>query len=104
MNGQPTSSLKDRTYAYSYYATLFLHSPVVQNIISDINAEYAKTSVFKTKAPVDLLWSVSPISEGKGLIVRVAGKGTEGVKSQLGQVLKRMEDINVIDVYRRASA
>lgn len=99
-----TSNLKDRLSPYSCYATLFLYGPVVQNVISDINAEYKKISVFKTKTPSELLWSVSPISEGKGLIVRVAGEETEGVKSWLGQALKRLEDIVGIDIYRRAFA
>lgn len=101
---QPTSSLKDRLSPYSCYATLFLYGPVVQNVIIDINAEYAKISVFKTKTPAELLWSVSPISDGKGLIVRVAGKDREAVKGWLSQALKRLEDIIGIDVYRRAFA
>lgn len=98
----PARSLKDRLSPYSCYATLFLYGPIVQNVISDVNAEYAKISIFKTKAPAELIWSLSPISEGKGSIIRVAGKDTEGVKIWLGQALKRLEDIVGTDVYRRA--
>lgn len=98
----PQRRLSDRLAPYSCYATLILYGPLVQNIVRDINTEYERISVFKTNAPLDLIWSVSPISEGNGCVVRVAGTDTEGVKTWLGDALRKLEDIISIDVYRRA--
>jgi len=98
----PKRTLKDRLAPYSCYATLLLYGPLVQDVISDINAEYETISVFKANSPSNLVWSVSPVSHQGGIVVRIAGKETEGVKSWLGNALRKLEDIVGIDVYRRA--
>jgi urease accessory protein len=98
----PQRRLSDRLAPYSCYATLILYGPLVHNVIRDINAEYETISVYKTNAPSDLTWSVSPISDGQGCVVRVAGKETEGVKNWLGHALRELEDLLSVDVYRRA--
>jgi urease accessory protein len=98
----PKRTLKDRLAPYSCYATLLLYGPLVQDVIGNINAEYATISVFKANSPSNLVWSVSPVSHQGGIIVRIAGKETEGVKSWLGNALRKLEDIVGIDVYRRA--
>lgn len=100
----PRRTLADRLAPYSCYATLLLHGPVVQDVVSDINAEYRTISVFKTGAPAGLIWSASPIADGRGCVVRVAGKDTQTVKSWLGHALRTLEDVVGIDVYRRAFA
>ena len=98
----PERRLSDRLAPYSCYATLILYGPLVQMIIHDINSEYETISVFKTNTPSDLIWSVSPISDGNGCVVRVAGGNTEGVKSWLGTALRKLEGLISIDAYRRA--
>lgn len=98
----PKRTLRDRLAPYSCYATLLLYGPLVQDVISDINEEYEIISVFKTNSPSNLIWSVSPVSDQGGIVVRVAGKETENVKSWLGNALRKLEDIVGIDVYRRA--
>jgi len=98
----PKRTLRDRLSPYSCYATLLLFGPLVQNVIADINTKYETISVFKTSSPSNLIWSVSPISDKGGCVVRVAGKDTEGVKVWLGNALKKLEGVVGIDVYRRA--
>jgi urease accessory protein len=98
----PQRRLRDKLAPYSCYATLILYGPLVQNIILSLNAEYETISVFKMNVPSELIWSISGISGGKGCVVRVAGKDTEGVKSWLGNALRKLEDVMSIDMYRRA--
>lgn len=98
----PKRTLEDRLAPYSCYATLILYGPLVQGVIQDIKSEYGSISVYKTRTPVDLIWSVSPFSHENGCVVRVAGKETESVKQWLGKALKMLEGVVGIDVYRRA--
>lgn len=98
----PKRTLADRLAPYSCYATLILYGPQVQGVIRDIKSEYASISVYKARAPTHLIWSMSPISNGKGCVVRIAGKDTESVRQWLRNALKMLEAVVGIDVYRRA--
>jgi urease accessory protein len=100
----PRRTLFDKLSPYSCYATVILYGPLVQNVVRGLHAQYQAIVVFKTASPADLLWSLSAISEGKGCVVRVAGKETEGVKVWLGGALRRLEDLVGVDVFRRAFA
>ena len=95
-------TLADRMAPYSCYATLILYGPLVQGVIQGIKSEYALISVYKTRTPTHLIWSVSPILNENGCVVRIAGKDTESVKQWLGNALKMLEAVVGIDVYRRA--
>jgi urease accessory protein len=97
----PPRSLKESLAPYSCYATLILYGSEVTGTIHDINAEYNAISVFKTGAPTDLIWSLSPISGGAGCVVRVAGKETESVKRWLGNMLRGLEGVIGIDIFRK---
>lgn len=98
----PRRTLADRLAPYSCYATLILYGSLVNDAMQDINTEYSRISVFKTKLPSDLIWSVSPIADGLGCVVRVAGKDTESVKTWIGKALRKLVQVVGVDVYRRA--
>lgn len=99
----PRRSMATRLAPYSCYATVILYGPQVRENIRTLNAQYDTLSVFKTKAPTDLIWSFSPIDNKKeGAVVRVAGKDTEAVRLWLRQALKGLEPSIGIDVFRAA--
>lgn len=99
----PSRSLQERLRPYSCYAMLILVGPQVQSIITSISHKYDQLSVFKTRSPAPLIWSVSPIDVNKaGVIIRVAGMESEAVKEWLKDALCGLERIIGVDVYRRA--
>ncbi|KDR85327.1 hypothetical protein GALMADRAFT_132031 [Galerina marginata CBS 339.88] len=101
-NRIPERTLRERLQPYSCYAMLILYGPQVQSIVADISARYDQISVFKTRVPDQLIWSLSPMdSTKKGVVVRVAGIQTEMVKDWLKETLSEVEVIIGRDVYRR---
>jgi len=98
-------SLQERLHPYSCYAMLILFGPQVQFIITEMSYKYDQLSVFKTRSPAPLIWSVTPIDASKaGVIIRVAGMESEAVKEWLRGTLRGLERIVGVDVYRRAFA
>ncbi|KAF8973703.1 hypothetical protein BDZ97DRAFT_387181 [Flammula alnicola] len=99
----PNRPLRQRLLPYSCYAMLILYGPQVQSIITDITRRYDQISVFKTRTPAQLIWSLSPIDSTKqGVVVRVAGIETQTVKGWLKETLSGLEGLVGMDVYRRA--
>jgi urease accessory protein len=100
--GIPSRPLSERLKPYSCYAMLFLHGPQLLPIIATIMEWYNQITVFKTKEPARLIWSVSPIDSTKlGIVVRVAGVETEIVKGWLKGCLAGLEAIIGRDAYKR---
>jgi urease accessory protein len=98
----PKRPLRNKLQPYSCYAMLFLYGPRVQHIIAELVSQYDKISIFKSKGPSQLIWSISPIeSTGQGVVVRVGGVETETIKAWLNQALSGLEDIIGKDAYRR---
>ena len=98
----PSRSLSQRLKPYSCYATLFLQGPHLLPIIASILDHYNQITVFKTKVPAGLIWSVSPIDSTKlGIVVRVAGVETEIVKEWLKETLAGLEATIGRDAYKR---
>ncbi|KAI0778490.1 UreD-domain-containing protein [Trametes elegans] len=95
-------SLAESLAPYSCYATVIIYGDLVQDTIRHLSAAYSSITVFKQSVPPTLLWSLSPICDGRGCIVRVAAKETEDVKIWLGKALADLEGILGLDVYRRA--
>ncbi len=101
--GIPPRPLSEQIKPYSCYATLFLLGPHLLHIISDVMERYNQITVFKTRTPEKLIWSLSPIDSVKhGIVVRVAGVETETVKVWLRETLSGLEGIIGRDAYKRA--
>lgn len=101
--GIPPRSLSERLEPYSCYAMLFLLGPHLRHIISDIVERYNRITVFKTRTPATLIWSLSPTgSVAHGIVVRVAAVETETVKVWLRETLTSLEDIIGRDAFKRA--
>ncbi|KAG5647615.1 hypothetical protein DXG03_008968 [Asterophora parasitica] len=98
----PPRCMADRLAPYSCYAMVIMCGPAAQNIVRHLETQYDQISVFKTRTPAEMLWSLSPMTAGKGAILRVAGKETEPVKRWLGQALAGLEETCGAEVYRRA--
>jgi urease accessory protein len=97
----PRRTLLDRLSPYSCYAALILYGPMALPVIHELTERYEAITVFKTSVAPALIWSLSPI-DGAGCIVRVAATKVEGVKEWLADVLRRLENVIGVDVYRRA--
>jgi len=98
----PSRPLSERLKPYSCYAMLFLHGPHLLPLIATIMGCYNQITVFKTKVPAGLIWSVSPVDSAKlGIVVRVAGVETEIVKEWLKDALAGLEAIIGRDAYKR---
>ncbi|KAF5313282.1 hypothetical protein D9619_002995 [Psilocybe cf. subviscida] len=98
----PGRALRDRLQPYSCYAMLFLHGPMLQSVIKELIHKYDEITVFKTRSPSPLIWSLSPLdSADKGLVVRVAGMETEQVKTWVKEILSGLEGTVGLDAYHR---
>ncbi|KAL1719582.1 UreD urease accessory protein-domain-containing protein [Schizophyllum commune] len=97
----PRRTLAQRLAPYSCYAMVLLFGPATQEVVKDLEEQYAKITVFKRGEPDDLLWSLSLVDSGRGAVVRVAGKETEAVKHWLKDALRRLENVVGPDVYHR---
>ncbi|CAL1695330.1 unnamed protein product [Somion occarium] len=100
----PTRTLADRLQPYSCYATVLMYGPLTQAISRTLTAEFEAISVFKQHTRPSLIWSISPISEGEGCVLRVAAGESEDVRRWLGRALRPLEGIIGMDIYRRAFA
>jgi len=98
----PPRSLADKMSPYSCYAMAVLYGPALQGTLAEIAEAYEKISVFKQPSVPDLIWSFSPIRDGKGGIVRVAGVDTESVRNWLKDIFQKLEDMIGIDTYCKA--
>lgn len=99
----PHRSLQERLHPYSCYAMLILLGPQVQSIIADISQKYNKLSVFKSKTPDPLIWSISSIdTNNTGVVIRIGGMESEMVKEWLKDALRGLEGIIGLDALRRA--
>ena len=75
---------------------------MVKSVIREMTIEYEGTTVQKATNPPPLIWSLSPISDGGGCIVRVAGQETELVRNRIAGLLRGLEGIIGVDMYRKA--
>ena len=101
--GLPRRTLADRMGPYACYATLLLYGPLVQGVVKELEERMEKTSVFRVREPLDVLWSMSGVhGEASGRVVRVAGKETEDVKKWLSDALRGLIDVIGGEVYSKA--
>ncbi|EAU92675.1 hypothetical protein CC1G_01720 [Coprinopsis cinerea okayama7 len=105
--GLPSRSLRDQLAPYSCYAMAILCGPQVQDTIKDIAEQYEPLAVYQRRTAEDCIWSFSPLDAAttfQAAIVRVAGKEAQLVRSRLKIILRQLEGVVGVDVYRRAFA
>jgi urease accessory protein len=101
--GLPRRTLADRMSPYACYATLFLYGPLVQGVVRELEGRIEKTSVFRVREPLDVLWSLSGVhGDAMGRVVRVAGKETEDVRKWVSDALRGLVDVIGSEVYSKA--
>ena len=99
----PLRTLADRMGPYACYATVLLYGPLVRGVVKELEERMEKTSVFRVREPLDVLWSMSGVhGEASGRVVRVAGKETEDVKKWLSDALRGLIDVIGGEVYSKA--
>jgi urease accessory protein len=105
----PPRTLRPRTIAdklapYACYATLLLFGPATTALVAHFASVYDGIRQMQVRrgTPEALLWSFSPLAEGRGCIVRVAGTETDRVKTWLKGQLRGLEDVVGRDAYARA--
>ncbi|KAG2369452.1 UreD-domain-containing protein [Suillus spraguei] len=97
----PLRMLKDRLAPYSCYAMLLLYGPHTHGVVTDLQAKYRTISIFKRAAPERFIWSLTPVDDGKGTVIRAAGIDTDDVKNWFREVLRGLEAVVGIDEYRK---
>lgn len=111
-----TRTLRPRTLAdtlapYACYATLLLAGPATAALAADLASAYDGIRQMQVRRgrgdlgdndPLLLLWSLSPLADGRGCIVRVAGVETDGVRAWLREHLRGLEAVIGRDAYARA--
>lgn len=100
-SSSPLRTLKDRLAPYSCYAMLLLYGPQTHGVVTDLQAKYRTISIFKRAAPERFLWSLTPVDDGKGTVIRAAGVDTEDVKNWFREALRGLEVVVGIDEYRK---
>ena len=73
----PFRSLADRLNPYSCYATLILYGPLTKATIDHLSTRFNAITVFKHASRPSTLWSLTPIEDGKGCVVRVTAQTAE---------------------------
>ncbi|ORX40106.1 UreD urease accessory protein-domain-containing protein [Kockovaella imperatae] len=85
MNG---TSIATRLSPYHVYGTVLILGPHFAPLIAHLVAMCDATRQFKMSRPVDILWSFSPIQDGKGGVLRIAGKEVEDVRRWLKEAFQ----------------
>ena len=105
----PPPTLRPRTLAdklapYACYATLLLFGPATTALTAHLASAYDGIRQMQVRrgSPEALLWSFSPLADGRGCIVRVAGTETDRVKAWLKEQLRGLEEVVGGDAYARA--
>lgn len=97
----PFRSLADRLNPYSCYATLVMYGARTRATTDHLTARFNAITVLKHATRPDTLWSLTAIDGGKGCVLRVAARTTEGVRTWLGEELRSLSDLIGKDVYDR---
>lgn len=97
-------TLGERLKPYSCYATVIFSGPLVHDVVAHLDKLSQSITVFKTTSPARMIWALSPINEGKGHILRVAGVETEDVKDWLRESLRGFEGVIGVDTYPKLFA
>jgi urease accessory protein len=87
---------------YSCYATVLMFGPATRELCKEFHKRYDALTQMQRKAPETLIWSFSPLDDGEGCIVRVAGTETETVRRWLRDSLRGLETRVGKDAYSRA--
>ena len=107
-------TLAEKLAPYACYATLLLFGPATTALAAHLASMYdgirqmqvrssrGSGSGSSPSSPEALLWSFSPLADGRGCIVRVAGTETDRVKAWLKEQLRGLEEVVGRDAYARA--
>ena len=97
-------TLADKLAPYACYATLLLFGPATTALAAHLASVYdgIRQMQVRRASPEALLWSFSPLADGRGCIVRVAGTETDRVKAWLKEQLTGLEEVVGRDAYARA--
>lgn len=100
--GLTQRTLAEKMAPYACYATVLLYGSLTALTREQLWAAYQATTVFKKSARPNLLWSFSPLCEGKGAVLRVAALESEDVRNWLGVALRGLEGVIGADIYKKA--
>jgi urease accessory protein len=104
-------TLAEKLAPYACYATLLLFGPATTALAAHLARVYdgirqmqvrSSNRESSSSSPEALLWSFSPLANGRGCIVRVAGTETDRVKTWLKEQLRGLEEVVGKDAYTRA--
>ncbi|GAB1519204.1 hypothetical protein RhiTH_002270 [Rhizoctonia solani] len=95
-------TLKERLSPYACYATLFLIGTLVYPVVQSLQTSYGSISQRQRTGPEDLIWSLSPLVDGDGVCVRIAGKETELVREWLKVRLAGLRGVVGVEAYSKA--
>ncbi|RUP43841.1 UreD urease accessory protein-domain-containing protein [Jimgerdemannia flammicorona] len=81
--GNSPTSYVARLGPYTCFATLILLGASLADAVAAILVRFDEVSLQRTTRPRELMWTVSPVCRGGGVLVRVAGMETEAVRGFL---------------------
>ncbi|PVG04526.1 UreD-domain-containing protein [Serendipita vermifera] len=87
---------------YSCYATVLMFGPATRDLANQLHKRYDSLTQMQRRTPESLIWSFSPLEDGEGCIVRVAGTNTEMVRRWLRDSLRGLETQLGKDAYSKA--
>lgn len=87
---------------YSCYATVIMFGVATKAISNSLREKYDTLTQMQRRIPESLIWSFSPLEDGDGCIVRVAGTETDAVRQWLRDALRGLESQIGSHVYSKA--
>jgi urease accessory protein len=71
-------------------------------IVDSLRMRYDSLTQMQRRTPEPLIWSLSPLEDGEGCIVRVAATETDAVRQWLRDALRGLESQIGLDAYSKA--
>jgi len=87
---------------YSCYATIIMFGTATRAIVDSLRMRYDSLTQMQHRTPEPLIWSLSPLEDGEGCIVRVAATETDAVRQWLRDALRGLESQIGLDAYSKA--
>jgi urease accessory protein len=78
-----------RLSPYHVYATIFILGPQFLPLLKHLHHLADRERQFQTSRPAELIWSYSPVEDGRGGVLRAAGKEVEDIRIWLRELLDK---------------
>ena len=88
-NTPPSSPVAPRMKPFNVYANILILGPHLTPLLDYLELLCSQTRQFQAQRPAELVWAFSPVEEGRGGVVRVAGVEVEDVRGWIRGVMEK---------------